>query len=70
MSVPPERERETVVVTNNDGGGGPGALIAGVIVAALVVIGVIYFLNVNQGSGGTVDVDVPAVEVDVVPDGQ
>lgn len=57
-----DRERETVVVT--DGGGGSGGLIFAVIVALVVVIGVIYFVNLNSGGqGGTVSVDVPAVDV-------
>ncbi|AEQ52120.1 hypothetical protein [Pelagibacterium halotolerans] len=57
-----ERERETVVVTN--GGGGGGGLIFAVIIALVVVVGVIYFVNVNSGgTGGTVSVDVPAVDV-------
>jgi|TARA_A100001391_G_scaffold133570_1_gene92532 uncharacterized membrane protein len=56
-----ERERETVVV--NSGGGGGGMIFA-VIVALVVVIGVIYFVNFNSGGeGGTVSVDVPAVDV-------
>lgn len=56
-----ERERETVVV---NGGGGGGGMIFAVIVALVVVIGVIYFVNVNSGGeGGTVSVDVPAVDV-------
>ncbi|WP_421951366.1 hypothetical protein [Pelagibacterium sp.] len=58
-----ERERETVVVTNGGGGGG-GGLIFAVIIGLVVVIGVIYFVNVNSGGeGGTVSVDVPAVDV-------
>ena len=36
----------------------------------VVVLGVLWFLNNNGGSSGTVDVDVPAVSVDVTPDGQ
>lgn len=57
-----DRERETVVVT--DGGRGGGGLIFAVIVALVLVIGVIYFVNVNSGGqGGTVSVGVPAVDV-------
>lgn len=49
---------------------GAGSVIVGIIVA-IALIGVIYlfFFN-NNGGGGTVDIDVPAVSVDVVPDGQ
>jgi len=34
-----------------------------------VVVGVLNFLN-NNGDSDTVDIDVPKVNVDVVPDGQ
>lgn len=55
-----DRERETVVVT--DGGG--GGLIIAIIIALVVIIGVIYFVNANSGGqGGSVTVDVPAVDV-------
>ena len=62
-------ERETVVV--NRGGGGPGGVIIGVILAlVLLVVGYLVFFNNNGGGGGTLDIDVPAVSVDVAPDGQ
>lgn len=59
-------DRETIVTS----GSGAGGVIAGILIVALVVI-VAYFVFFN-GNGGsrTVDVDVPAVKVDVVPDGQ
>jgi hypothetical protein len=58
-------DRETVIVDR-----GAGGIIISVIVAvALVVIAYLVFFN-NNGGGGTVDVDVPAVSVDVTPDGQ
>ena len=60
-------DRETIIETG--GGSGP-AMIAGIIFAVVVVLGVLWFLNNNGGSSGTVDVDVPAVSVDVKPDGQ
>ena len=61
-------DRETIIET---GGGGSGAaMIAGIIFAVVVVLGVLWFLNNNGGSSGTVDVEVPAVSVDVNPDGQ
>jgi hypothetical protein len=62
-------ERETVIVDRD--GGGAGAIIGIVVVVALLLIGYLVFFNGNTGgTGGTVDVDVPAVSVDVVPDGQ
>jgi len=62
-------DRETVIVER---GTNPMAVIAGVLFAvALVVVGyLVFFANGNAGTGGTVDIDVPAVSVDVVPDGQ
>lgn len=60
-------DRETVIVDR--GGSGGGAIIAIVVVVALLAIGYLVFFN-GEPSGGTVDVDVPAVSVDVVPDGQ
>ena len=62
-------DRETVVVDR--GGPGAGGFIIGLIVAiALIAIAYLVFFNNNGGGGGTVDVDVPAVSVDVAPDGQ
>jgi Pyruvate/2-oxoacid:ferredoxin oxidoreductase gamma subunit len=59
-------DRETIIT----GGGGSGVgIIAGVLVVALVVLGFFYLANNSSGSR-TVDVDVPAVSVDVAPDGQ
>ena len=59
-------DRETIIET----GGGSAGLIAGVIFAVVVVLGILWFVNNNGGGSGTVDVDVPAVSVDVKPDGQ
>ena len=60
-------DHETIIETR---GGGMGAgMIAGILFAVIVVIGIVWYLN-NNGGSGTVDVDVPAVNVDVVPDGQ
>lgn len=56
-----ERDRETVVVTD---GGGRGGLVAAIIVALIVIVGIIYFVNFNSGGqGGSVTLDVPAVDV-------
>ena len=51
-------------------GGSDMGVIAGVVLVALLVIGFFLFANNNGGTSGTVDVDVPAVSVDVQPDGQ
>lgn len=61
-------DRETIIETNS--GGGVTGVIAGIVFVLLIVFGVILFLNNNGGGSGSVDVDVPAVNVDVVPDGQ
>jgi hypothetical protein len=62
-------DRETVIVDRDRGSA--GSIIIGLIVAlALIAIVYLVFFNNNGGGGGTVDVDVPAVSVDVAPDGQ
>lgn len=61
------RDTETVIVER--GGSGAG-IIAGIVIVALVVLGFFLFFNGNQSGGGTIDVDVPAVSVNVTPDGQ
>ncbi|WP_127142606.1 hypothetical protein [Pelagibacterium montanilacus] len=62
--VEPQRERETVVVNGGGGGGGGAGLIVGIVLAILVIVGIVYFVNMNSGGeGGTVSVDVPAVDV-------
>lgn len=39
-------------------------MIAAIVVVLVLIIGVIYFVNLNSGGdGGTVAVDVPAVEI-------
>lgn len=63
-----EPDRETVIV-DRGGSGGAGAIIGVVVVVALLLIGYLVFFN-GEPTGGSVDVDVPAVNVDVVPDGQ
>jgi|GEM_PF-3311471 len=63
-------ERETVVV-DNGGSGMSGGIIAGVVLVLVVVLAVLFFNGTFSGGGsGTIDVDVPAVSIDVVPDGQ
>jgi hypothetical protein len=62
-------DRETVIVDR--GGSSAGSIIIGLIVAiALIAIAYLVFFNNDGGGSGTVDVDVPAVSVDVAPDGQ
>ena len=63
-----EPDRETFIVDR--GGSGAGMLVGIIVVIALFAIGYLIFFNPNGSGGGTVDVDVPAVSVDVVPDGQ
>ncbi len=58
-------DRETIIETRS----GSGGIIAGVVIVAALVIGFFLFVN-NNGGSRTVDVDVPAVTVDVQPDGQ
>jgi hypothetical protein len=60
-------DRETIIETRS---GGSGAMIAGIILTVAVVLGVLWYLNNNGGGSRTVDVDVPAVTVNVKPDGQ
>lgn len=59
-------DRETIVETRSGGAG----VIGGIVLVAVLVIGVLWFLNSNGGGSGTVDIDVPAISVDVKPDGQ
>jgi hypothetical protein len=61
------RDNETVIV---DSGGRSAGIIAGIAIVVLIVLGFFLFFNGNNGGGGTIDVDVPAVTVDVQPDGQ
>lgn len=59
------QEHETHIVED----GGSSGVIAGVVIVALLVLAFFLFFNWSGGSG-TVDLDVPAVSVDVNPDGQ
>lgn len=61
-------DRETVIVDR--GGGSGAAVIGGIVVVLLLVVGYFVFFNGQSGGSGTVDIDVPAVSVDVAPDGQ
>lgn len=61
------RNNETVIVER---GGSAAGIIAGILIVALVALGLFLFFNGNQSGGGTIDVDVPAVSVNVTPDGQ
>ncbi|MDB5542656.1 MAG: hypothetical protein JWQ89_4383 [Devosia sp.] len=59
-------DRETIIDNRGSGVG----IIAGIVLVAVLVIGFFVFFNNNGGGSRTVDVDVPAVTVDVKPDGQ
>jgi hypothetical protein len=61
------RDTETVIVERD---GSSAGIIAGIVIVALVVLGFFLFFNGNNSGGGTLDVDVPAVSVNVTPDGQ
>ncbi len=61
-------DRETIIET---GDGGAAGIVAGLVIVALVVVGLLFFFNAgNRGGSSTIDLDVPAVTVDVTPDGQ
>ncbi len=60
-------DRETIIET---GDGGAAGIVAGLLVVALLVVGLFFFFTMNQGRSGTIDIDIPAVTVDVTPDGQ
>jgi hypothetical protein len=63
------RETMATIIDNGGGGSSAGGIIAGVLLVVVVIIGLLVFAN-NHGGSGTVDIDVPKVNVDVVPDGQ
>jgi hypothetical protein len=61
-------DRETIIET---GDGGAAGIVAGLIIVALIVVGLFFYFGANSGGGSrTIDLDVPAVTVDVAPDGQ
>ena len=60
-------DRETIIET---GDGGAAGIVAGLLVVALVVVGLFFFFGMNRSGSQTIDIDVPAVTVDVTPDGQ
>ena len=59
--------RETFIET---GDGGAAGIVAGLVFVALIVVGFFFFFSVNNSGRQTIDIDVPAVTVDVTPDGQ
>ena len=61
-------DRETVIVDR--GSRGSTGIILTIVIVLLAIGAFILFTNMNRGSGGTLDIDVPAVTVDVTPDGQ
>jgi hypothetical protein len=60
-------DRETFIET---GDGGAAGIVAGLLIVALVVVGLFFFFGTNHSGGRTIDLDVPAVTVNVTPDGQ
>jgi hypothetical protein len=60
-------DRETIIET---GDGGAAGIVAGLLIVALLVVGFFFFFGMNRSGSQTVDLDVPAVTVDVTPDGQ
>jgi hypothetical protein len=60
-------DRETIIET---GDGGAAGIVAGLLVVALVVVGLFFFFGTSRNGSQTIDIDVPAVTVDVTPDGQ
>jgi len=60
-------DRETIIET---GDGGAAGIVAGLLVVALVVVGLFFYFGANNSGRQTIDIDVPAVTVDVMPDGQ
>jgi hypothetical protein len=61
-------DRETTIIDTGDGGA--AGIVAGLIVVALVVVGLLFYFGMNGGGSQTIDLDIPAVTVDVTPDGQ
>ncbi|MBN9348900.1 MAG: hypothetical protein J0I48_22310 [Devosia sp.] len=60
-------DRETIIET---GDGGAAGIVAGLLVVALAVVGLFFFFGMNRPGSQTIDLDVPAVTVNVTPDGQ
>lgn len=60
-------DRETIIET---GDGGAAGIVAGLLIVALIVVGFFFFFGMNRSGSQTVDIDVPAVTIDVTPDGQ
>lgn len=60
-------DRETIIET---GDGGAAGIVAGLLLVALIVVGFFFFFGMNRSGSQTVDIDVPAVTIDVTPDGQ
>ena len=62
-------DRETIIET---GDGGAAGIVAGLLLVVLVVVALLFYFGMNRNGGGsqTFDIDVPAVTVDVQPDGQ
>jgi hypothetical protein len=51
--------------------GGAAGIAIGLLVVVAAVIAMFFFFGMNSSGGGrTIDIDIPAVTVDVQPDGQ
>ena len=60
-------DRETIIET---GDGGAAGIVAGLLVVALLVVGFFFYSGINKSGSQSIDIDVPAITVDVTPDGQ
>ena len=60
-------DRETII---ESGDGGAAGIVAGLLIVALIVVGIFFFFGTNNSGSKTIDLDVPAVTVNVTPDGQ
>lgn len=60
-------DHETIIET---GDGGAAGIVAGLLVVALIVVGFFFYFGMNGSRSQTIDLDVPAVTVNVTPDGQ
>lgn len=60
-------DRETIIET---GDGGAAAAIAGLLVGAIIVVALFFFYGANAEHGKTINIDVPALTIDVAPDGK
>lgn len=60
-------DRETIIET---GDGSAAGIVGGMLLVAAIVVGIIFFIGASNSGSKTIDLDVPAVTVNVTPDGQ